>query len=89
MKRRCVDCEYYADREQCAIMGTCRINPPYNGTGERWPRVKETDWCGEFRIRNNSSGPFEALALMAKQDFEKKFEEFGRSHGTKCGEGKS
>lgn len=50
---RCGDCRY-----RDAVDGTCRRNPPQSGNLDSaasgvkigypiWPKVEDTDWCGE------------------------------------------
>jgi len=46
-KCTCKTCRYYDPDRPGASRGKCRRRAPRAGNG-RWPRVNDTDWCGEF-----------------------------------------
>ena len=47
--RNCVSCAFYQPDTPSAPYGICRRLPPHPGEiGERWPRVRKNDWCGEW-----------------------------------------
>ena len=56
VKPRCVDCQFFV-ANYARRSGQCRYNPPtvapFRGAMTRfWPEVAETDWCGQFKLRN-------------------------------------
>ena len=41
--KRCVNCAFFD-------MNTCHFNPPVATlSGTIWPKVKNEDWCGQFK----------------------------------------
>jgi len=58
MTESCRNCKFSKDpwKRKTAIMGDiiwCRRFPPFNVEGsKRYPVVKETDWCGEWKTDN-------------------------------------
>lgn len=61
--RRCDKCEWWVKLKDEEDNGQCRRLPPTVVATEkadgnfmaRWPRVYDTHWCGEFRLRDDAT----------------------------------
>ena len=52
-QQHCSGCRYYLERKRKS--GECRRFPPQSrAASETWPKVNDTDWCGEFQDREES-----------------------------------
>ena len=49
---KCMSCWFYGERpgqELADEFGECRFNAPRTSSPVRWPRVRPTEHCGEWR----------------------------------------
>lgn len=48
-KERCETCRFYKDKMCCRYPPSLSFEPMKYGFEGKWPEVKWTDWCGEYR----------------------------------------
>lgn len=48
---KCLNCMWFKVKSNSGIVGRCRKHAP---TLDGWPVVYTTDWCGDFKLDENS-----------------------------------